>query len=143
MSYNNYLNSEHWQDKRKEKLTSNTNCEICNSIESLHIHHGRYTIDEKTAVFDSITRKIDRRSGSILGQEILDELFVFCASCHKLWHRYYGYDFPRRKIIRKIKCLLEKGAIKNKAFWVASQPELYAKIIHKDIHKFKAGGGDY
>ena len=136
MSYSDYLNSSHWKETRQKRLKENPHknswvgtCEICNLNEKLHIHHSKYTIGIRAAIFGSIYSKVERKPGSILGRELPEELFVFCSSCHSLWHKYFGLSYPKKKVIQKIRHLMAKGAIKNKAFWVATQPDLYNNLI--------------
>lgn len=40
--YKLYLQSDDWRQKKKSKLSKNKNCAICNSKESLDIHHIFY-----------------------------------------------------------------------------------------------------
>lgn len=90
--YINYINSKAWKRIRKQKLTSQSTCERCNSNLHLHVHHGTY----------------DR-----LGNERQTDLFVLCKLCHEDVHR-------KASRLRKSKPLLEvtieiiKGVKKRK-----------------------------
>lgn len=43
MSYNDYLKSEHWQNKRKETFRyGGKECYVCKSKENLQVHHKTY-----------------------------------------------------------------------------------------------------
>lgn len=68
--YNEYLESQHWQDVRKEALREYTECLLCGyTSDYLEVHHVRYTT---------------------LGREDVDnDLIVLCDDCHNLLHSLY------------------------------------------------------
>jgi 5-methylcytosine-specific restriction endonuclease McrA len=116
MLYKQYLQTEHWKNKRLEKLATHPNCQICNSPKGIQVHHKRYKYDNQ----------------SILFNERVEDLITLCGSCHRLTHHYFGIDVHKiNKKILRVKRLLELGAIKNKAFWVASQDnQLFISLVH-------------
>jgi len=61
-NYNEYLNSEHWKNKRKAKKLSNC---ICGSNVRLELHHKTY---------------------KRVGQERLSDLVWLCHDCHEKAH---------------------------------------------------------
>lgn len=110
MLYSSYLQTVHWQAKRREKLSDKNCCQICKSSNNLHIHHKHY----------------DTKEGkSIYFQERKEDLITLCGSCHSLWHKYIKELRKSNKKICRIRRLLELGIIKNKAFWLVGNPEVY------------------
>lgn len=66
MPYEEYLLTPEWQEKRKQVLDhAKHRCQICNSSESLNVHHRTY----------------ERR-----GNEDLADLTVLCKNCHSQFH---------------------------------------------------------
>jgi hypothetical protein len=69
ITYNQYLQSEHWKDLKerywKSKL-NNFRCYACGNIGKLQLHHRTY-----------------RR----IGHERLNDMILLCADCHKETHR--------------------------------------------------------
>jgi len=124
MEYATYLKSNHWKKTRENRLLSCDHCQICGSKEKLHVHHGRYGIYGRTA------EHTDREEGSVLNEERIVDLFVFCSSCHKLWHIVYGYDFPRHKILSKIRRLVKLGVVPSMAIKM-SKTNAYGAILNK------------
>jgi hypothetical protein len=111
MQYNTYIKSESWKQRRQEKLQHRNYCQICRSTEKLHIHHKHYRTFEKENPTDLIT---------------------LCASCHALLHRHIGHSVKKiNKKICRIRRLLELGVVKNKAFWIVSNDELYESVYIK------------
>lgn len=67
MPYKDYLQTEEWQQRRREALSfANNSCQVCNAkgIE-LHVHHRTY----------------ERR-----GAEMAGDIIVLCKKCHALFH---------------------------------------------------------
>ena len=58
-------------------------------------------------------------------QERKEDLITLCGSCHSLWHKYIKELRKSNKKICRIRRLLELGIIKNKAFWLVGNPEVY------------------
>lgn len=113
MQYNQYLQTAHWKSKRLEKLEDKSVCQICKSTSNINIHHKRYTYDGK----------------SILFNERKEDLVTLCSSCHRLLHKYFGIEVHKlNKKICRIRRLIELGTVKNKAFYFASQDELFYSI---------------
>jgi len=80
MPYDEYLQTPEWQEKRKEALRrADYRCQLCNSDESLDVHHRTY----------------ERR-----GYELASDLIALCRDCHKTFHAieddYTAYDYFRR-----------------------------------------------
>jgi hypothetical protein len=64
--YQAYLQSEHWQSLREQKLEeAEHKCQVCNSREHLNVHHRTYRD---------------------LGNEKLNDLTVLCKRCHEAFH---------------------------------------------------------
>lgn len=64
--YHEYLQTEHWQVKRKEALArAGDKCQVCSSTERLEVHHNSY---------------------DNLGGELRTDLVVLCRKCHELFH---------------------------------------------------------
>lgn len=70
MDYRTYLASPEWRATRTEKVAeAGGRCELCNSPDSLHVHHRTY----------------ERR-----GNERTSDLTVLCRVCHEAYHRRNG-----------------------------------------------------
>jgi hypothetical protein len=134
MAYNDYLKSNHWKQTRENRLSFCDHCQICDSKEKLHIHHGRYEIYGKAAEKSGVLE------GSILGRERVKDLFVLCASCHRFWHLVYGHDFPRHKTLSKIRRLIKVGVIPPMAIKI-SKTQAYNAILEKANHLQKKASG--
>jgi 5-methylcytosine-specific restriction endonuclease McrA len=114
--YQDYLTSRHWQDTRKMKLEHRGFCQICGEVNKLHVHHKKYT---------------DKYGHNILYNERIEDLMTLCPSCHSLWHKYITeVRKPNKKVLR-IKRLMQLGVLKNKAFMVVANPELYRSVMDK------------
>lgn len=129
MSYNNYLKSSHWKNTRKDKLSMCNHCQICDIEKNLHIHHKRYEISEKEAELSHKRLPEKIKAGSILCREEMKDLMVLCASCHKLWHSYFGKRYLTHKKANQIRRLIKYGVVKNKAFMVTKNFQLYTPIL--------------
>jgi replicative DNA helicase len=67
MSYQDYLQTEHWQQVRKAALKrAGYRCQLCNRKGVLHVHHRTYI----------------RR-----GHELPEDLIVLCRGCHETFHQ--------------------------------------------------------
>jgi hypothetical protein len=76
-TYQEYLQSPEWQEKRDEVLgQARHRCRVCNSRHQLEVHHRTY----------------DR-----VGHERSDDLTVLCRPCHELFHRYGRLGRSRRQ----------------------------------------------
>ncbi len=65
-TYQEYLNSDHWQSLRTEALEHYSNkCMLCSSIDKLDVHHNNY---------------------DNLGNETMTDVIVFCRACHGKHH---------------------------------------------------------
>lgn len=66
--YDEYLKSKHWQSVKTSALCRfSERCAICNSKESLNVHHRTY---------------------ANLGNESEDDTTVLCQPCHELFHKH-------------------------------------------------------
>jgi Zn finger protein HypA/HybF involved in hydrogenase expression len=66
MPYQEYLQTEEWQETRKDALRrAKYRCQLCYGEGVLHVHHRTY----------------ERR-----GHELSSDLIVLCESCHRLHH---------------------------------------------------------
>jgi len=83
-----YLKSEHWQNKREEKLQHNPVCEMCGKKKGLQIHHLNY---------------------DNLENENISDLMTLCSKCHREAH---GLGSIRR--IRKNDIPFSKEGIVNR-----------------------------
>jgi len=72
--YQNYLISEHWQTLRRIKLeSSGYKCQVCGSVDNLHVHHNTYKNLFKESLFD---------------------LCVLCQDCHNVYHEKINPEEP-------------------------------------------------
>jgi len=70
MPYQDYLQTEHWQQRRAKHLKSaGYRCQVCNAKAPLDVHHRTY----------------DRR-----GEERYTDLIALCRDCHALYHDKLG-----------------------------------------------------
>lgn len=69
-SYNNYIKSNEWTNRRNEYFTTHAKmCLACSSVDSpIHLHHGSY---------------------QCLGNEPDNHLFPLCNKCHEMFHRSF------------------------------------------------------
>lgn len=66
MPYQEYLNTPEWNERRwLHREHAGNRCQVCNSEQSLHVHHRTY---------------------ANRGNERFSDLIVLCASCHKHFH---------------------------------------------------------
>lgn len=66
MAYQDYLQTEHWQQTRRGALRrAGYSCQVCSEKAKLHVHHRTY---------------------ARLGHELDTDLIVLCAECHELFH---------------------------------------------------------
>lgn len=66
LPYNEYLLTDHWQQKRIGALErAGSRCQVCNASKGLNVHHRTY----------------EHR-----GYEHDEDLLVLCKSCHQLFH---------------------------------------------------------
>ena len=64
--YQNYLQTDHWKERRTSALKrAGFSCQICSAKGELHVHHRTYA----------------RR-----GCELDTDLIVLCAGCHEMFH---------------------------------------------------------
>lgn len=65
--YRSYLKSQKWQSQKDKLFTSRRKyqCEVCRSLEHLHVHHKSY---------------------KRVGAEKLSDLCYLCAACHQFLH---------------------------------------------------------
>jgi 5-methylcytosine-specific restriction endonuclease McrA len=114
MDYNNYLQSLHWKQIRQERLDYQNICQICSKNTGLNIHHKYY---------------VDKENKSILFHENIKDFMTLCKSCHRLVHKYFGIDAKKmNKKALRVKRLMQLGILKNKAFWIVANPDLYLAI---------------
>ena len=98
IKYSAYMNSEHWQLKKKAfkecKLFKGC-CQICSEKDNLHIHHKSYTR---------------------LGKEYLSDLVALCESCHFKLHELLDESDKHGKAYHQtlIRKLRKKNNKKNK-----------------------------
>lgn len=128
MTYSQYLQSSHWQEKRKVKLSNCDHCQICDSKNNLHIHHKRYVIGEKEASL-SFKRGLDIKSGSVLGREKTCDLEVLCSSCHRYWHAYFKDRYLTHKKANQIRRLIKLSVPRKYAFMVTKNFILYSPVL--------------
>jgi len=110
MIYNQYLQSEHWQNKRVEKLSQAPICQVCQTDKNLNIHHKDYQLFKE-------------RTG---------ELLTLCSTCHRLLHFYFGKQI-RHKHLSKIRRLVNFGIDRKMAFYISSKGQggLYTTVLAK------------
>ena len=67
MSYQEYLQSDHWKAKRKEAFgVWGFECALCFENKHLHVHHVHYD--------------------TLWNEDPESDLVVLCANCHKVIH---------------------------------------------------------
>lgn len=72
LSYEEYLQTPYWQERRKRALEyADYRCQLCNNTSILHVHHRTY---------------------ENLGREPDNDLTVLCESCHEKFHDIVVYD---------------------------------------------------
>lgn len=128
MQYDKYLKSTHWQNIRMKKLDAGRFCNICQSVDNLHIHHRRYSIGNKEAT-NSKKRGLNIKAGSTLGREKLCDLIVLCGSCHRLWHAHFDKRYLTNHKASQISELIKYGVIKKQAFIITKNFNLYNLIL--------------
>jgi hypothetical protein len=110
MTYSDYLKTDHWKLTRSNALLRNPECVFCDSATHLQVHHKTYSHNDVSILF---------------GEEPKN-LYVVCASCHRLLHYYFGTNVHKlNKIKLRIRRLIELGVVKKKAFWIVSTPQMY------------------
>ena len=82
MTYEEYLKTEAWQEKRKQRLEIDEyKCRFCNSQENLTVHHISYErVGDEDVSFDLIT---------------------LCWPCHQELHRIIDSEKPRVDALNK------------------------------------------
>ena len=90
-----YLNSDHWQKLRSEKLKLNPACEVCKSVVATQVHHLRY---------------------KNLYDVLISDLLSVCDPCHRRQHEIpVESDWSDEAIIKMMKAA---GISRNKrSFW--------------------------
>ena len=67
-SYKQYLKSPEWARlKRIARAIAVNKCQVCNSSQSLEVHHRTY---------------------ARIGNELVSDLIVLCGACHALFHKH-------------------------------------------------------
>lgn len=113
IKYVEYLNSEKWHEKRKQKaIEQDYTCEKCGKVvlKGFHIHHKTY---------------------AHLGNEPLTDLQFLCANCHKDEHCRLR-AIKNNKKINKLK--KKKKKAKNKK---TCNNCLYSQIVNRKIEPRK------
>lgn len=68
-TYKEYLKSQQWDSRRREKLKrAGYKCEKCTTTKNLHVHHKTYK-----RIF----------------KEKMSDLIVLCSICHGLYHKKF------------------------------------------------------
>lgn len=99
--YAEYLVSPEWSQKRKETLElKGTKCQRCTNNINIHIHHATYE--------------------NIYNEDVKNDLFVLCNSCHDEYHRKNKVvsiestiKFIKVKKVKYLNKLLLGGKCKN------------------------------
>lgn len=74
--YKKYLQTEVWQGLKNEAIErAGGRCQLCNSSDSLHVHHRVYP--------------------KVWGDELISDLTVLCNSCHFVFH-FKPRSLPKR-----------------------------------------------
>lgn len=127
MNYQEYLNSEHWKNIKKETYKKQDICVLCKSKDNLNIHHKSYKAKGVNVLYKE--------------HKFKDLLIVLCKECHEEWHKYdeKWYAQITKKRMKQITKLLSLGDSKSNAFKLYSDKE-YEKRLHylKTVHaRFK------
>ena len=95
-----YLTSEYWKNKKQEILEHyNNKCCLCESVNSLDIHHLCYLIDETTPVEEWCNKGEDARS-----------LVVLCRDCHSHIHNVkQEEEIKIRRLLSKYSNIFKNG----------------------------------
>lgn len=113
MQYSQYLQTNHWQTKRQEKLAERPVCQVCKKDSSINIHHKKYKHNGESVLFN----------------EKLSTLVTLCRSCHRLTHRYFGIEVKKlNKKYCRVRRLIELGVLKKKAFWMVGTPGIWESL---------------
>jgi len=79
MNYQEYLLTPVWNELKKAALArADYRCQVCNSDNSLNIHHRKYP--------------------RVLGKEPVSDLVVLCRNCHELFH-------SKKRIVQKARII--------------------------------------
>lgn len=76
LQYQQYLNSTHWRDFRRQVYSKRKCCQKCTAKKNLNIHHITY---------------------KNLGKETQDDVLVLCNDCHFRGHRKKNFIQKMRK----------------------------------------------
>ena len=67
MTYQEYLQSDHWQAKRKEALEFHgAICQCCQGVDNLEVHHEHYK--------------------TVGNEDVENDLAILCKRCHFMEH---------------------------------------------------------
>ena len=115
--YSEYLQSDHWKEKRKKRLAvDGYKCAVCGSTESLNVHHISYA--------------------NIGSEDIDNDLVTLCHPCHAMLHRVKERSQKEYESVKT--CDPEYKDARAKALWKKICDLLTVEIWLRD----KANGGD-
>jgi len=113
MPYKEYLQTEHWREKRKSALyRANNKCQLCGNKENLHVHHNTY----------------DNR-----GQEKDEDLVVLCEICHA---RHHGKLIEEKEESINEKQIEISNQIKTKLFISEINTEIDDNDLDSKINEY-------
>jgi hypothetical protein len=128
MTYNNYLKSSHWKQKRKDAISRRgDHCYICWSNKNTQVHHRAYT---------------DKHGNSILGDEKLNFLIPLCAKCHGIVHKYHGNSPLGFGFFTKCHRVVLLGATVREAVQMSSNKIAYIALKNQYLKYYTFQPGD-
>lgn len=69
--YESYINSAEWGRKKKECFELKGKlCQLCGSLEKLHVHHATYK--------------------NFKNEDVENDLYILCSMCHDEYHKIYS-----------------------------------------------------
>lgn len=80
MTYKEYLNTDHWQNLRRNKFKfGGRKCVICQETKTVDVHHIRY----RENLFETEPK----------------DLIVLCRACHRMVHRHGTNTLSKKELL--------------------------------------------
>jgi len=117
-TYQEYLQSKHWKNKKKEYYNKNKRkCTKCGSEKDLHLHHKTY---------------------QRVGNELLKDLTCLCANCHSEEHKRLNAN--KKSKVKKNPKKIKRNKQNNKRKKKKKRPHYKKPVYQKkleDLEKYK------
>lgn len=109
--YEEYLQSDHWKNKRQERLeVDNFSCAFCSSSSNLHVHHTTYV--------------------ALGDEDVHQHLVILCRSCHAMLHEYIKEYGPMyQKVIEETVSELRNAIDPISRKYVEKQSDILAVFL--------------